>query len=984
MLAAPTNKNSPAVLIHYTGDESLYVPNCHLNSKKNQPYTRTSEKTLNKIKEAVTEKFSKPKVVYDTEAKNAAKNEVLKSREAIYAPRNIQQVKNAKHKVTIGRNITHCEIFSIYEMAKQDLGKFILKLDLIPHTIIIFSEPTTLKLTRDLLMEARANDELPQLLCYDTTFELGDCYVSVLVAKNTYVYGDPIFPVAYMLHDRKLESVHNAFWECLSKKLDLSPLSYNVPICVDREAALANSIRNVEPQANLVFCSNHLRRDILKWILDSKGKPDDFKALPLQISALINCETEEEFERLYATFEEKWTQAYVDYMNKFIKNDLIAASKVNTKKFAAFNLITATNNLSESLNFVIKHALDWKEHLLDALVVKLIELQCTRLFEFSRALKYQGNYRLKPDYIGKLKLNLPPYALLSYHELSMEIKKHVATQEISDRLSGAVASKEVLAARCIDLDNVSFNAKQRIFNVRSIFDNSVHTLEKNHDKEGMKLVCSCNSAECYHKVAVLMSLNEPFDSHPKQLRLNVLRKKSRSHNKKLGRKVPNADDLLDVVQAAADSKFAQEHAFSDDDFVDACEPDVPTITPKRKKLAVVRDLAPSKCEEEHKLKDNDLASIVAGSHDLASIYEDLDDFREPRMNTSSSKRKKSCSETLELKTNVWKDENRQVKKKMRSSNRSQEPGSLDGILVSVLNEPLKEDELRKLPHNYRDLIGEQWLDGETIDHTITQLLRESKTENIKLVPEYIFTSIRSKSYFQALPYAANHLLLNSDALFVAVNPGEHWMLGVIIYTSKCIVLLDSLHNAYDLKKSQVRSLFLDLFVLVRTTFLVAEQDTCLDEWKFVYGNDVPLQRDGTECGVIVCLGVLSILNRVSFPSSETISKDMQSRNRRWIFEVLSRFHNTPNEPESFFKKRFQGLKMQQMTKLLSETDGNISVIVQNSQKIFNEFLSESSRWTICAASSCAGDSDHHQDQFLCVICRQWFHRFCSQVDHVKD
>ena len=42
-----------------------------------------------------------------------------------------------------------------------------------------------------------------QLLSYDTTFQLGDFYVSPLLFRNILFSKSPVIPVAFLLHERK-------------------------------------------------------------------------------------------------------------------------------------------------------------------------------------------------------------------------------------------------------------------------------------------------------------------------------------------------------------------------------------------------------------------------------------------------------------------------------------------------------------------------------------------------------------------------------------------------------------------------------------------------------------------------------------------------------------------------------------------------------------------------------------------------------------
>jgi len=167
------------------------------------------------------------------------------------------------------------------------------------------------------------------------------------------------------------------------------------------------------------------------------------------------------------------------------------------------------------------------------------------------------------------------------------------------------------------------------------------------------------------------------------------------------------------------------------------------------------------------------------------------------------------------------------------------------------------------------------------------------------------------------------------------------MLGVILFEAKCIVLLDSLHDGLESKTKQIQGLFCDLFTLARLTYLAANRDTSIGKWMFVYGNDFPLQKDGTECGVIVCLGVLSILNRVNYASSSSISAFNHLRNRRWVFEVLSRFHNSYTEPEKPVKKSIAAKKASEISdKIKRDENKFIPIKIQDSLTILNTFLSK--------------------------------------------
>jgi hypothetical protein len=59
-------------------------------------------------------------------------------------------------------------------------------------------------------------EDLPyQCLSYDTTFDMGDFYLSVLTFRQTEFEETPVVPLLFMIHERRLESVHDFFFKRL-------------------------------------------------------------------------------------------------------------------------------------------------------------------------------------------------------------------------------------------------------------------------------------------------------------------------------------------------------------------------------------------------------------------------------------------------------------------------------------------------------------------------------------------------------------------------------------------------------------------------------------------------------------------------------------------------------------------------------------------------------------------------------------------------
>ena len=95
-------------------------------------------------------------------------------------------------------------------------------------------------------------------MSYDTTFNLGDYYVSVLLFRNVELERDPIMPLAYAIHERKLKKSHNEIFSFLSESLPDLKTSKNVIMVTDSEEAITSSFSVNFPQIPRFLCHNHI------------------------------------------------------------------------------------------------------------------------------------------------------------------------------------------------------------------------------------------------------------------------------------------------------------------------------------------------------------------------------------------------------------------------------------------------------------------------------------------------------------------------------------------------------------------------------------------------------------------------------------------------------------------------------------------------------------------------------------------------------
>jgi hypothetical protein len=125
------------------------------------------------------------------------------------------------------------------------------------HEVTVFLDltavialPEMISLVNQLLDVTTA--DMPFIFFYDTTFKLGDFYVSPLVFRNIIFENSPFMPVAFLIHGRKKEKVHARLFDFVSSvfpKLDRKC----VPFVTDRGTALVNAIVKNFPNCDVIM-----------------------------------------------------------------------------------------------------------------------------------------------------------------------------------------------------------------------------------------------------------------------------------------------------------------------------------------------------------------------------------------------------------------------------------------------------------------------------------------------------------------------------------------------------------------------------------------------------------------------------------------------------------------------------------------------------------------------------------------------------------
>ncbi|CAM4845793.1 unnamed protein product [Rotaria magnacalcarata] len=173
----------------------------------------------------------------------------------VEAPRNAAQCQYRRQKYLKNQKITCDEIKNLI-LLSYELNGFYKLLQPQPEASIVLMHDQMKQQFANLLTKTK--EIIPPY--YDTTFSLGEIYVSILGYRHVMLSEKPILPLAILMHDSKRELVHERFVQIINHELpDLHKKSILV---TDGENALKNAFRTHYPTMLQLRCWNHAIKDI--------------------------------------------------------------------------------------------------------------------------------------------------------------------------------------------------------------------------------------------------------------------------------------------------------------------------------------------------------------------------------------------------------------------------------------------------------------------------------------------------------------------------------------------------------------------------------------------------------------------------------------------------------------------------------------------------------------------------------------------------
>jgi hypothetical protein len=297
-----------------------------------------------------------------------------------YQPRNVRQAAYFKSVSSTCAKIGCDEFVTLHELAYMIPG-FVWTISTFPDLVVTCG----IQFMSDVVQKCSVI-----MMSYDTTFNLGDFYVSVLVAQLGAFSQHPILPVAFVIHERKFNSVHKDFFAQINQRI--SP-SFQPLLVTDGETSVVKAVKQMLPHWKLVSCWNHILTDVEVWLKKRHVSVQEIAIYKSTVRELLSCQTSDAFATKLATVKTSWSEAFNEYVNKFLVPRMEVACQYHLQSVGA-TVESVTNNISESFNSVLKRHQDWREVTIDSMVFVLYKLQNVYKTQVLRSMQGFGPYSL--------------------------------------------------------------------------------------------------------------------------------------------------------------------------------------------------------------------------------------------------------------------------------------------------------------------------------------------------------------------------------------------------------------------------------------------------------------------------------------------------------------------------------------------------------------------------------------------------------------
>ena len=466
-----------------------------------------------------------------------------------FQPRNKNQKRYFERKSQLNTD----SFLVLHEMA-YTFPDFIWKIATYPDLTVTFGLPQFFN-----LLETSCTSDI--MFSYDTTFNLGDFYLTTLVVQLHSFAEKPIIPIAFMLHERKFQSLHEDFCASVYEMMPNRIKGQAFNACTDGEAGCSNAISKVFPSWNAFQCWNHIVTDVEFWLKKHGATNDELAVYKMQMRSLLASETDEDYKMTNQSYQETWSQAFRDYYVAYVEPRVCSSYRHRLKE-CGLKADSITTNNSESLNAVLKRYQNFHEVAVDRLVFSMYRLQIAYGASINKSVRGFGPF-----------VPIAPSAATSLHLPQCPEYDSMLTDLCACTFGTSVPETVSDIARSLQVVHVP---QQQCFSVAAASGN-VHSV-----RLFPKELCTCPiKTGCAHIIAAKYSVSLQ-QTTVRNVNLGLLRRNSRKKcDKKSGRKRPRRGDITFV--AAPDSALAEASTFNiDTSFTQQDSPTFPSVQINRK------------------------------------------------------------------------------------------------------------------------------------------------------------------------------------------------------------------------------------------------------------------------------------------------------------------------------------------------------------------------------------------------------------------
>ena len=275
------------------------------------------------------------------------------------------------------------------------------------------------------------------VLGVDRTFSLAELYVTVMSFKHPRLLrkttnDNPVLIGPILLHGTCTHAIYCHLFAKLASILPEISIS-NLVIGSDEELAIRKAIREALPNSTNVICIRHVNENVIRQLQNKVGLSESDRRRVLHFifgtDGIVSTSDVDVFDGKMTELKEMVAGlANNDSFNSYVDSTL-AEALLNgiIKPSQRCSLSAWTNNNCESINHVLKSAVNWKTLQLTKLVDELRSLVATQKKDIANAIIGQGNYYLSPH---AQHYSVTPY---EWQELSPNSRQRKVMDFIKDR-----------------------------------------------------------------------------------------------------------------------------------------------------------------------------------------------------------------------------------------------------------------------------------------------------------------------------------------------------------------------------------------------------------------------------------------------------------------------------------------------------------------------------------------------------------------------